>query len=154
MTKELIKISNDKIIPSVPMEGNYCYPNHQPLHGIYLKTNMETYEKLFISNGNLLKKYEYPRIEEKYTSPLLTDYNLHLSGGWSWPGVANLESVTRVLELKKPMGIFRTRDKLVFDTAVRIIKDHNSKEENTIYQTAYKNKYYTVTVASTLSYLN
>ena len=65
-------------------------------------------DKLYIQNGNLMRKYKYPRIEQVFTSPLVNDYNLHLCGGWSWSGVSNDECITRVLEYAKPMGYLHT----------------------------------------------
>jgi len=108
MKKELSKISDVNQIQSSSNPGAYKDNNGLILHGIYLRTNKHTVDKLYIHNGNLLRKYKYPRINELFSSPLVNDYNLNLCGGWTWQGVEERETIIRVIKGYKPMGFFST----------------------------------------------
>ncbi len=129
MKKQLIKISSDEQPLIIDCPGPYKDDNGNRLHGIYLRKNKLTIDKLFISNGNLIRKYKYPRIEEQFSSPMISDYNLHLCGGWSWQGVKYQESITRVVEGKKPMGFFSSRSSSEIDNLFENIK-HGIKKQD------------------------
>lgn len=104
----LIKVSNDNPpSPKIPYQGRYK-ENGDVMHGIYIREYKKTIDKLFINNGNLMRKYKYPRIERHFSSPMLNDYNLHLCGGWAHHGVEMSESLQRVIDGKKPMGDYST----------------------------------------------
>lgn len=103
----MIKIDNNVFRINEPEEAGQLHDaNGEPLHGIYLTQYNKTEEKQIINNGNLLKKFRYPVIETDFSSPMLNDYNLHLYTSWSWTGVDPMESITRVLDGKKPMGFW------------------------------------------------
>ena len=110
MKNPLTKISNDLLEQERPYPGHYRDQNGIPLHGIYVRQYQKTEDKLIISNGNLMRKYKYPRINQTFHSPMLNDYNLHLCGGWRWWGVNDIECITRVFNGKKPMGFWGTDD--------------------------------------------
>jgi len=104
--------------------------------GIYTRENDEIINKLFVINGYVMKKYEYPKIKTRFSSPLLNDYNLHLCGGWFFPGVKSIESLQRVIDGMKTMGFYDTFDDKKFECWKKIVKDSGlpymvfSKEEN------------------------
>jgi hypothetical protein len=110
MKNPLTKISNDLLEQERPYPGHYRDQNGIPLHGIYVRQYQKTEDKLIISNGNLMRKYKYPHINQTFHSPMLNDYNLHLCGGWRWWGVNDIECITRVFNGKKPMRFWGTDD--------------------------------------------
>jgi hypothetical protein len=111
----LRKISHD--IPPVtkPVGVNYREPVGTVMHGVYLREYQKTVHKLFINNGYLMQIYRYPKIEAMFRSPMVNDHNLHLCGGWSFPGVVDTECITRVIEGLKPTGYFVTSEKKLFE---------------------------------------
>ncbi len=99
----LKKISSDP--KSIKKIGRYKNKGGYSLHGIFQRSYKKTQDILFISNGHLLAKYKYPKIESTFESPMLNAFNLHLCGGWFWPNVNNDEEIlNRVIKGLKPMG--------------------------------------------------
>lgn len=92
-------------------KGKYKDDNGHVLHGVHLRESKKIINKFFINNGHLLAEYKYPKIEQKFSSSFVNDYNLHLCGGWSFPGVKQTECLTRVIEGKKLMGFYRVDEK-------------------------------------------
>jgi hypothetical protein len=122
MIKPLLKISNDLDIIS-KRKSKYNSDPGFVKHGIYIRENRNTFEKLFILRGNLMRKYKYSKIVTKFKSPLVNDYNLHLVGGWAWPEVIGQECIYRVLEGNKPMGFYCSFNKKERDKLVELIRN-------------------------------
>lgn len=122
--KTLTKISNDNPPSNRPYKGRYREENGDVMHGVYIREHKKTIDKLFINNGNLMRKYKYPRIEERhFSSPLLNDYNLHLCGGWSFNGIEDNQTIQRVINGKKPMGFYDTFSSEKFEYWKEYVKD-------------------------------
>ncbi len=90
-------------------------------HGIYHEQYKKTVHKKVYIDDQLMRRYIYPRIETHFQSPMVNDYNLHLVGGWSFPGVKTEECLTRVLEGKKPAGFFGSFNKEQFEQGVALL---------------------------------
>jgi hypothetical protein len=106
MEKGLIKVSDDPII-DLPHKGPHRDEDNNVLHGIYIRNQDDKQEKLFINNGDLVRKYIYPNIRTEFKSEMVNDFNLHFCGEWTWPDVDyEYGLIDRVRRKKKPMGIY------------------------------------------------
>ena len=106
MEEGLIKVSDDPII-DLPNKGPYRDEDNNALHGIYIRNQDDTQEKLFINNGDLVRKYKYPNIRTEFKSEMVNDFNLHFCGEWTWPDVDyEYGLIDRVRRKKKPMGLY------------------------------------------------
>ena len=105
----LIKISDDAPIEA-PYRGKYRNLDGTTKHGVYIRKYRNTIDKLFINNGHSMRIYKYPIIKQKFSSPRINDYNLHLCGGWAFRRVKSEEALTRVISNLKPMGFLVTKD--------------------------------------------
>ena len=106
MEEGLIKVSDDPII-DLPHKGPYRDEDNNALHGIYIRNQDDTQEKLFINNGDLVRKYIYPNIRTEFKSEMVNDFNLHFCGEWTWPDVDyEYGLIDRVRRKKKPMGLY------------------------------------------------
>jgi hypothetical protein len=106
MEEGLIKVSDDPII-DLPHKGPYRDEDNKALHGIYIRNQDDTQEKLFINNGDLVRKYIYPNTKTEFKSEMVNDFNLHFCGEWTWPDVDyEYGLIDRVRRKKKPMGIY------------------------------------------------
>jgi hypothetical protein len=104
MEKGLIKVSDDPAI-DLPNKGEYRDENNNTLHGIYIRDYDNRQEKLFINNGSLMRKYQYPNIRTEFKSENVNDFNLHFCGEWNWPDVDHKYGlIDRVRRNLKPMG--------------------------------------------------
>ena len=109
MKRNLTKVSDDTLPPKGDYAPRYKDPSGNALHGVYVRQYKKTEDKLYINNGHLMSKYKYPRIERKFTSQMLNDFNLHLCGGWAWHGVnSDTVLIERVANKQKPMGFIST----------------------------------------------
>jgi hypothetical protein len=93
------------------------------MHGVYLREYKKSFHKLFINNGHLMNLYRYPKIDAMFHSPMVNDHNLHLCGGWFFPGVKDSECITRVVQGLKPMGFFITFEKKVYEHWLEICNE-------------------------------
>jgi hypothetical protein len=132
----LNKISHDSPPPYRPHQGKYRESDGTIMHGVYLREYKNTFHKLFINNGNCMNKYIYPKIESKFHSPMVNDYNLHLCGGWFFNGIKEFECISRVIEGLKPMGFIVTPDKAIHDYWLDICRKSDLPYNSSVILTA------------------
>lgn len=85
--------------------------NENPLHGIYHAEQESAAHTIVFIHGVCVADYGYPRIERKFFSPMINDFNLHFIGRWRWPFENEGEAlVERIAACLKPAGLI-TMDK-------------------------------------------
>ncbi len=77
------------------------------VHGIYHEILKRTGHLVVFLDGRRMAEYIFPRVQQKFASPLLNDYNLHFTGGWVWNGADNRALVERVIHGQKPAGFIK-----------------------------------------------
>lgn len=136
----------NKLLPSV----NMCFPNvglewqkhlgktrtddGLVLNGTFHRKFKNTEQTLVYGKGHLFRRYSYPLIERRFSSPMVNDYNLCFVGGWfqvdqngRWLGTDGI-MVERVIRGLKPMGWARAW-KIYPDRVERLI--HLEKQAST-----------------------
>jgi hypothetical protein len=83
----------------------------QPANGYFVRQLSATEHLLVYSNGNLTRRYVYPRVDRKFSNPMVNMYNLNFVGGWHFKnengnliGVNHVHLVQRVIAGLKPMA--------------------------------------------------
>lgn len=109
------KISDDTPPINKHFRGRHRDASGEVMHGVYLREYKNTLHKLFINNGHIMNTYRYPKIDTMFHSLMLNAYNLHLCGGWHFPGVEQTECLTRVIAGLKPMGFWGTSDEQQYE---------------------------------------
>ena len=148
-----IKISNDPdlVMPYPPRRGTSLEKSGRPRNGVYLQLFSKTVTKSYIRNGNVLRRYRYPRYTPAFHSPSVNNYNQHLSGDWYWQyradgtprgkGEFNNEIIfERLVSGLKPLGglrFFEDEKKKIRDFLGRLLKSQLafscSKVENELF---------------------
>lgn len=80
------------------------------LNGTFHRKFKKTEQTLVYGKGHLIRRYAYPLIERRFSSPMVNDYNLCFVGGWfqvdqngRWLGTDGI-MVERIITGLKPTG--------------------------------------------------
>lgn len=104
-------------------------------NGYFVRQFKATEHLLVYYNGNLTRRYLYPRVVRKFSNPMVNMYNLNFVGGWHFKdenknliGVNKVHLVHRVIAGLKPMawlGAFKCHIDHVrnFHEAIKLAKE-------------------------------
>jgi|UPI00041DD0DE hypothetical protein len=101
-------------IPKKKYCGRYCDDKDNALNGLYRRDYKENSVMLAINNGNVVRRYKYPKIQIPFNSKMVRWQNLHFCGGLGIPrpegtnAGANDELLQAVIDGLKPVGFIIT----------------------------------------------
>lgn len=72
-------------IPKKKYYGRYCDDNGNSLNGLYRRDYKKNSVMLAINNGNVVRRYKYPKIQIPFKSEMVRWENLHFCGGLGIP---------------------------------------------------------------------
>lgn len=146
--KDLIQVDG-WTIPKKKYYGRYCDDSGNTLNGLYRRDYKENSVMLAINNGNLVRRYKYPKIEIPFKSKMVRWENLHFCGGLGIPkpdgtnAGANDELLQAVIDGLKPVGFIITDKPEIY-----INKAMKSQCKYTINNVAWLQNYKEVAIAN------